>query len=131
MLASSPDGRRCLLGRHRRAAADEYSTLAGFVEIGESLEDAVRRELAEEAGLRVASVRYLASQAWPFPSGLMVGFRVVAASEEVAVDQDELQEARWFTRSEVRDLIEVHRVTGRLREDSIEMFLVDTWLGEG
>lgn len=130
MLVTSPDGRRCLLGRHRGAAADAYSTLAGFVEIGEGLEDAVCRELAEEAGVRVASVRYQASQAWPFPSGLMVGFRAEAASEEVAVDQDELLEARWFTRSEVRDLIGVHRAAGRERRDSIETFLVETWLDE-
>ena len=130
MLVTSPDGRRCLLGRHRGAAADAYSTLAGFVEIGESLEDAVHRELAEEAGVRVASVRYQASQAWPFPSGLMVGFRAEAASEDVAVDEDELLEARWFTRSEVRDLIARHRASGRDRRDSIESFLVETWLGE-
>lgn len=131
MLVSSPDEQRCLLGRHRGAAADAYSTLAGFVEIGECLEDAVHRELVEEAGVTVASVRYLASQAWPFPSGLMVGFRAVAASEEVAVDEDELLEARWFTRTELRELIEVHRSSGRERRDSIESFLVETWLGEG
>jgi len=130
MLVSSPDGRRCLLGRHRGAAADAYSTLAGFVEIGESLEDAVRRELTEEAGVRVTSVRYLASQAWPFPSGLMVGFRAVAATEEVTVDREELLAARWFTRSELRDLIESHRASGRDRPDSIESFLMTTWLGE-
>jgi NAD+ diphosphatase len=130
MLVSAPDGQRCLLGRHRGAAADAFSTLAGFVEIGESLEDAVSRELAEEAGVRVASARYLASQAWPFPSGLMVGFRVVAESEQVTVDQDELLEAWWFTRSELRDLIEVHRATGRDRRDSIERFLVESWLSE-
>jgi NAD+ diphosphatase len=123
MLVTSPDGRRCLLGRHRGAAAGAYSTLAGFVEIGESLEDAVRRELAEEAGVRVASVHYQASQAWPFPSGLMVGFRAVAASAEVAVDREELIEARWFSPAEVRELVASQR-----RPDSIESFLVDTWL---
>ncbi|GAB3468190.1 NAD(+) diphosphatase [Actinophytocola sediminis] len=130
MLVCSPDGRRCLLGRHRGAAADAYSTLAGFVEIGESLEDAVRRELAEEAGVRVASVAYQASQAWPFPAGLMVGFQAVAASEEVTVDQDELLEARWFTRQEVAALIDRHRSAGTERRDSIESYLVATWLGE-
>jgi len=130
MLVGSPDGRRCLLGRHRGAAADAYSTLAGFVEIGESLEGAVRRELAEEAGVRVSSVSYQASQAWPFPSGLMVGFRAVAASEDVEVDQDELLEARWFTREELAALIERHREAGTDRRDSIETHLVETWLAE-
>lgn len=123
MLVESPDRQRCLLARHRGAGPDAYSTLAGFVEIGESLEDAVRRELSEEAGVRVASVAYQASQAWPFPSGLMVGFRAHAATEEVAVDEDELVEARWFTRDEVRAL-------GDSRPDSIETYLVNTWLAE-
>ena len=121
---------RCLLARHRGAAPNAYSTLAGFVEIGESLEDAVRRELVEEAGVRVSSVSYQASQAWPFPSGLMVGFRAVAKSDEVAVDLEELLEARWFTRDEVLDLLAEHREEGRDRPDSIEAYLVGTWLDE-
>lgn len=121
MLVEAPDRRRCLLARHRGASA--YSTLAGFLEIGESLEDAVRRELAEEAGVRVREVSYQASQAWPFPSGLMVGFRAVAETDTFTVDHDELDEARWFTRDEVRAL-------GDGRQDSIESYLVGTWLGE-
>lgn len=124
MLVETPDRRRCLLARHRGAAEGAYSTLAGFLEIGESLEDTVRRELLEEAGVRVREVSYQASQAWPFPSGLMVGFRAVAETEEVAVDHDELIEARWFTRDEVRAL-------GDGRRDSIESYLVGTWLAEG
>lgn len=128
MLVEAPGPeRRCLLARHRGAAEGAFSTLAGFVEIGESLEDAVRRELMEEAGVRVSSVRYLASQAWPFPSGMMIGFRAVAVTDEVAVDQDELIEARWFTPDEVRTMIE----SGRGRPDSIESHLVGTWLSEG
>lgn len=123
-------GDRCLLGRHRGAGPDAYSTLAGFVEIGESLEDAVRRELAEEAGVRVSAVRYQASQAWPFPSGLMVGFRAEADTPRVAVDEDELVEARWFTRAEVRALLAAHRAAGTARDDSIEAHLVGTWLAE-
>lgn len=119
MLVEDPERRRCLLARHRGAAS--YSTLAGFLEIGESLEDAVRRELAEEAGVRVRDVVYQASQAWPFPSGLMVGFRALAETDEFAVDHDELDEARWFTRDEVRAL-------GDSRPDSIESYLVGTWL---
>ena len=122
MLVEAPDRQRCLLARHRGASA--FSTLAGFLEIGESLEDAVRRELAEEAGVRVREVGYQASQAWPFPSGLMVGFRALAETEEFAVDHDELDEARWFTRAEVRAL-------GDGRPDSIESYLVGNWVGEG
>lgn len=131
MLVEAPGTpRRCLLARHRGAAPNAYSTLAGFVEIGESFEDAVRRELDEEAGVRVTSVSYQASQAWPFPSGIMVGFRAVAASDVVAVDEDELLEARWFTRDELLDLIAVHRSEGLDRPDSIESHLIGTWLDE-
>ncbi|OLF19442.1 NAD(+) diphosphatase [Actinophytocola xanthii] len=130
-LVTSPDGARCLLGRHRGAAPDAYSTLAGFVEIGESLEDAVRRELVEEVGVRVAAVRYQASQAWPFPAGLMLGFRAVAESEEVAVDQEELVAAHWFTREDLRALQATHRAAGTDRQDSIESHLLQTWLDEG
>jgi NAD+ diphosphatase len=131
MLVEAPGTpRRCLLARHRGAKPNAYSTLAGFVEIGESLEDAVRRELDEEAGVRVTSVSYQASQAWPFPSGLMVGFRAVAESDAVAVDQDELLEARWFTRDDLLDLLAVHRAEGLDRPDSIEAHLVGTWLDE-
>ena len=120
--------RRCLLGRHRGAGEGRYSTLAGFVEIGESLEDAVRREMAEEAGVRLASVDYQASQAWPFPAGLMVGFRAVAASDEVRPDGVELVEARWFTREELL----AHQAAGhRLgRPDSIDRYLLRSWMEE-
>ncbi|MGK5675962.1 NAD(+) diphosphatase [Micromonospora sp. URMC 106] len=122
----APD--RCLLARHAGAREGAYSTLAGFVEVGESLEDAVRREMAEEAGVTVTDVRYVGSQAWPFPAGLMVGFRATAASEEVRVDGEELVEARWFTRDELRE----RAAEGRLgRVDSIDHHLLHGWLAEG
>ncbi|RAO11413.1 NAD(+) diphosphatase [Micromonospora noduli] len=120
---------RCLLARHGGAAEDAYSTLAGFVEIGESLEDAVRREMSEEAGVTVTDVTYQGSQAWPFPAGLMVGFRATATSDDVRVDGDELLEARWFTRAELRDRVASGRSLGRV--DSIDHRLLTDWLAEG
>lgn len=118
---------RCLLGRHSGAAAGSYSTLAGFVEVGESLEDAVRREVAEEAGVHVGEVSYQASQAWPFPAGLMVGFHARACDDEIAVDGAELVEARWFTRAQLRELVAVRPPN----PDSIEKHLVESWLAGG
>ncbi|MEH0938179.1 NAD(+) diphosphatase [Micromonospora psammae] len=120
----SPD--RCLLARHAGAPEGAYSTLAGFVEVGESLEDAVRREMAEEAGVSVAGLAYQGSQAWPFPAGLMVGFRATAATEEVRVDGVELLEARWFTRDELRERVAAGRPLGRV--DSIDHQLLGDWL---
>jgi NAD+ diphosphatase len=117
-------GDRALLARHAGAPDDAWSTLAGFVEVGESLEDAVRREVAEEAGVRIGEVHYAASQAWPFPAGLMVGFDAEALDDRIAVDGEELVEARWFTRDEVRALIAVHP----RRPDAIDRHLVDAWL---
>lgn len=95
-------GERALLGRQPTWDAGRYSSLAGFVEPGESLEDAVAREVFEEAGVRVERVRYHSSQPWPFPSSLMVGFTAEADDNAVTVDGDELEDARWFTRDELR-----------------------------
>jgi NAD+ diphosphatase len=119
---------RCLLARHRGSAAGSYSTLAGFVGVCESLEDAVRREVAEETGVPVGTVTYMASQGWPFPSGVMIGFRATALAETVHVDGEEVVEARWFTRAE---LAEHAAAAGRLgREDSIDLYLLRSWLEE-
>lgn len=96
-------GEKCLLGRSPRFPVAIYSTLAGFVEPGESLEDAVVREVAEESGVRVKSVRYHSSQPWPFPASLMVGFIAEAADAAISIDGEELVDARWFTREEVRE----------------------------
>ncbi|MFF0150683.1 NAD(+) diphosphatase [Micromonospora sp. NPDC005203] len=123
--APGPPG-RCLLARHAGAAEDAFSTLAGFVEVGESLEDAVRREMAEEAGVTVTDVTYQGSQAWPFPAGLMVGFRATATSDEIRVDGEELLEARWFTRAELRERVASGRTLGRV--DAIDHRLLEDWL---
>ena len=99
------NGERCLLGRNRRRVGTRYSCLAGFVEPGETLEEAVRREVFEESGIRVGRVRYLASQPWPFPSALMVGMLAEALSEAITVDPEELAEACWFERDEVCQMV--------------------------
>jgi NAD+ diphosphatase len=98
-------GDEALLGRNRRRAGARFSCLAGFVEPGETPEEAVRREVREEAGIRCGRVRYLASQPWPFPSSLMMGFLAEALTEEITVDPEELAEARWFPRAQLREMV--------------------------
>jgi NAD+ diphosphatase len=96
------DDERCLLGRQPAWPRPFFSALAGFVEGGETLEEAVQREVAEEAGIAVSDVRYLASQPWPFPASLMLGCTARASTREIVIDGAELAEADWFTRDEVR-----------------------------
>ncbi len=92
------DGDRCLLGRQKSWPAGWYSTLAGFVEPGESLEDAVAREVLEESGILVDDVTYHSSQPWPFPASLMLGFFARAKTRDIRIDPSELEDARWFDR---------------------------------
>ena len=96
------DGDRCLLGRQERFPPGMYSCLAGFAEIGETLEDAVRREIMEEAGIKVGRVDYFASQPWPFPSSLMIGCMAEALSTDIVADTVELEDARWFSRDDAK-----------------------------
>jgi NAD+ diphosphatase len=100
------DGERCLLGRQSRWPKGMYSCLAGFVEPGETIEEAVRREIREEAGIACGEVAYLASQPWPFPSSLMIGCFVRATSRDIVVDDVELEDARWFARDDVMAMFE-------------------------
>jgi NAD+ diphosphatase len=95
-------GDRCLLGRQAAWPPRMFSALAGFVEPGETLEEAVRREVLEEAGIEVAGVRYHSSQPWPFPASLMIGCIAEAASDAIQIDPGELSEARWFSRQEIQ-----------------------------
>jgi NAD+ diphosphatase len=95
------DESRCLLGRQAAWPAARYSTIAGFVEPGESLEDAVRREVHEETGVRVREVEYHGSQPWPFPSSLMLGFRATPLDDAIALHDGELEDARWVTRDDI------------------------------
>lgn len=128
VLAESAAGDRCLLGRHQTGPAGRFSTLAGFVEVGESFEDAVRREVHEEAGIQLGPVRYVGSQPWPFPASLMVGYRAVATSESITVDGAEIVEARWFTRQELTELLQTYLATKQMRHDSISQILMESWL---
>ena len=97
-------GDRALLGHSQRfPKINMYSTLAGFVEPGESLEEAVAREVFEESAIRVGQVRYHSSQPWPFPANIMLGFYAEGLTEEITIDPNELRDARWFSRAELRD----------------------------
>lgn len=95
-------GDRCLLGRQQRFATGMYSCLAGFVEAAETIEDAVRREVLEEAGIRCTDVAYYMTQPWPYPSSLMIGCTARALNEDVVIDRTELEDARWFGLAEAR-----------------------------
>ncbi|MEE6459843.1 hypothetical protein FKM82_000759 [Ascaphus truei] len=105
MLVIHPDGKQCLLGRQKRFPAGMFSCLAGFVEPGETIEDAVRREVQEESGVKVGHVQYVSCQPWPMPSSLMIGCLAVAISTGISVDKIEIEDARWFTREQVVDVM--------------------------
>jgi len=126
-------GDRCLLGRQPRFPPRRYSAVAGFVEPGETLEAAVRREVREEVGAQVGEVAYFGSQPWPFPSSLMVGFIAEAADDTVSLNDRELEDARWFARADLARAIEAERA-GREAAlalppaGSIARRLIEHWL---
>jgi len=121
------DGDRCVLGRQKSWLPGMHSTLAGFVEPGESLEEAVAREVSEEVGIEATSVTYHSSQPWPFPSSIMLGFYAQARHGPLTIDEHELGDARWFTRKDLRNSPEDE--TFRLpRRDSIAWRLIDDWI---
>ncbi len=125
---------RCLLGRSPGWPDGVFSTLAGFVETGETLEAAVQREVLEEASIRTHDVRYIASQPWPFPRSIMLGFEARALNTDIVIDPVELADAQWFTRAEIQKFgIWGDETPGfKLpRKDSIARFLIDRWLKEG
>lgn len=134
VVAESDSGpARCLLGRDPRWPRGTYSTLAGFVEPGESLEEAVVREVFEETGVRVHEVSYMASQPWPFPASIMLGFRAAAKDTALNLDTEEVEDARWFTAVEIAKFGEWgdhHAPLQVPRRDSIARFLIDTWVAE-
>jgi NAD+ diphosphatase len=120
------DGERALLGRQASWPVGRYSTIAGFVEPGESLEDAVAREVLEETGIEVDGIQYHSSQPWPFPASLMLGFTAHAVTRTVHLRDEELEDARWFTRSEVTDGVPLLPP-----RQSISFSLIEHWYDAG
>ncbi|WP_166113173.1 NAD(+) diphosphatase [Pseudoalteromonas sp. Z9A5] len=121
---------RCLLGRQASWRIGMYSSLAGFVDPGETLEQAVTREVKEEAGIDVANVRYVVSQPWPFPSSIMLGFFAEAVTDTIDVDNDELDDAKWFSREELAQFGNWDEEGDHLklpRTDSISRYLIEHW----
>jgi len=124
-------GNKLLLGRSPGWPEGMFSALAGFVEPGETMEAAVRREVAEKTGIRIGRVRYLASQPWPYPSSLMLGCAGEAENEAITLDPNELDDARWFTREEVADIVAGrHPEISPPRRGAIAGFLVRAWLAD-
>ena len=118
-------GDRALLGRQARWPEKRFSTIAGFVEPGESMEDAVRREVAEETGVLVGDVHYLGSQPWPFPSAMMIGFHATATSTDITLHDKELAEAGWFTREDL-----VNGAVNIPPDNSIAFRLIEAWFDQ-
>ena len=120
------DAERCLLAKRASLTIPRFSTVAGFVEPGETLEDAVRREVAEEVGVTTGAILYRASQPWPFPSSLMMGFWARAIDPRIMVDGEEISEAAWFTRSDIVQGLDDETLV-LPPEDSISRRLVEDW----
>lgn len=130
---STGTSERVLLGRNAQWPSGVYSTLAGFVEPGETLEGAVRREVLEETNIHVGTVQYQASQPWPFPQSMMLGFRAWATSFDITVNPDELEDAAWFSREELETFGNWGDENFALqlpRPDSISRYLINSWLNE-
>lgn len=124
-------GENCLVGRQPHFGPGMYSALAGFVEPGESLEEAVAREVWEEAGIRTGRVRYVASQPWPFPSNMMIGCFAEALSTKIRIDETELEDARWFSRAEVKAALAGNGPFTCPPGIAIARHLLETWAALG
>jgi NAD+ diphosphatase len=124
-------GDRCMLGRQEIWPAGMFSALAGFLEPGETIEEACARELKEEAGLKTLSVRYHSTQPWPYPSSLMIGLIAQVADDDATPDQTELSEVRWFTKAQARDLLD-GKLTGTFAPGQLAIAhqLIKAWVEE-
>lgn len=121
---------RCLLGRQASWPEGMYSTLAGFVDPGETLEQAVIREVAEESGIQATDPQYISSQPWPFPASIMLGFTAQALSQEIDISEDDLQSAQWFSREQLHRFAQRDSTTSEYKmssPDSISYYLIDAW----
>ncbi|MDF2507671.1 MAG: pyrophosphatase [Microbacterium sp.] len=128
VAVESRDGERLLLGANANWGGRMYSCFAGFTEAGESLESTVHREIEEESGVRLSSLRYISSQAWPFPRSLMVGFRAVVEDESAAIaDGEEIVDVRWFTRAEIGSSLAGDGPVGLPGHASIARALIVDW----
>ncbi len=128
VAVESRDGARLLLGANATWGGRMYSCFAGFTEAGESLESTVHREIEEESGVRLSSLRYVSSQAWPFPRSLMVGFRAVVDDESAALaDGEEIIDVRWFTRAEIGSALDGDGPVGLPGPASIARALIVDW----
>jgi NAD+ diphosphatase len=125
------DDDRALLGRQPHWPEGRYSALAGFVEPGEAIEDAVAREVREEAGVEISEARYRSSQPWPFPASLMLGFHATYASGEPSPVDRELEDVRWFSRDELSEIAAGHRTEHVPPPIAIARRLIDEWLSLG
>lgn len=131
VAVESHDGEHLLLGANANWGGRMYSCFAGFTEAGESLESTAHREIAEEAGVRLSSLRYISSQAWPFPRSLMVGFRAVVTEDSVALaDGEEIIDVRWFTRDEIGSALAGDGPVGLPGPASIARALIVNWYEE-
>lgn len=130
VAVESPDGERLLLGANANWRGRLYSCFAGFVEAGESLETTVHREIAEEAGVQLGSIRYVASQPWPYPRSLMIGFRATAVDEHTEPDGVEIIDVRWLTRDEIGRSLAGDGPVGLPGEASIARRLIREWYEE-
>lgn len=120
---------KCLLGHSKGWQGNRYSTLAGFVEPGESLEETVKREVFEESGIVVKNIKYFSSQPWPFPSSLMLGFTADAENENIVINKDELESVLWFSREEIKEKL----VNGKIKmpgKVSIAFKLIGRWFDD-
>ncbi len=120
---------KCLLARQAKWPSGRYSTIAGYVEPGESLEQAVQREVKEETNINVVNVEYHSSQPWPFPSAIMLGFRAVAVNDDIFLRDNELEKAQWFSREEIIEKLK-DKSFGLSPSVSISFQLIKSWFNE-